>query len=308
MSDRQMTLQELQSGDGAFVREECLRNYKYILNRINNHFGWESDIVYYDRLNQHASDLPGLCKELWNITSLAALKQKISAISSLMTRTRFGGDHEVRSVVRTADRLQHVEVKNAVKKIPDWETDLLPKLQQLASGSGVCGTIAKVFSYGYVLRVGSLFTTKLVDDGISNYLDLDNCKWSVRNQKNRKLLEFSVDPELCKQIPKGTWLLTKGDGEPYCKSARTLKYHGWTLPDNNTIRKSYETWNINKSGRDKNCSDLWHAILGHTPIVAKDFYNHPSKSIKKKLDKVLPIPKNVDEVEMAKIKVIIKKR
>lgn len=303
MSDRQITLTDLQSTDGAIAKDECLRNYRGILNSINKCYGWDQDVLYYDRLNEHAEDLPDICKVLWNITSIASLKQKLSAISSLMTRSRFGKDHNIKKLIRNADRMQYVEVKTVGKKIPDWETDLLPKLKELSKQDGVCGTIAKIFSYGYVLRVGEIFTTTLIDNGISNFLDLDAGKWIVRNQKNGTPKEFDVDPELCKQISRGRWLLRKSDGEQYCKSARTLKYHGWQLPDNHTIRKSYETWNINNSGRDGEQKATWHKILGHTKETAEDYYDHPPKSpskkwvLKKKLDRKIPIHGDVEVIE-----------
>ena len=312
MSDKQITLSELQNSDSAIIRDECLRNYRCILNAINKHYGWDQDVVYYDRLNDHAQELPEICKKLWSMTSIAALKQKLSGISSLMTRSGFGRDHGIRKLIRTADRLQYVEVKNAGKDIPDWETDLLPKLRELAQQENACGIIARVFSYGYALRVGEIFSTRLIDDGISNFLDLDAGKWLVRNQKNGTIKEFDVDPELCSRISRGTWLIRKSDGQPYCKSARTLKYHGWTLPDNHTIRKSYETWNINSSGRDKETSALWHKVLGHSKEVAEDYYDHPKPKpkcvIKKKLDRAVPIHGDVEVVEEAvtKIKPIIR--
>ncbi len=298
MTDRSMTLEDLQHSDAAITTDVTLRNYRTILNKINDHYGWDQDVIYYDRLEEHSKELPDVMKEIWNVTSIAMLKQKLSGISSLMTRTRFGSKHKVKAVIRTADRLQNIQVQRALQPVPDWETVVLPKLKEASVNNDVCGIIARIFSYGYVLRVGEIFTTRLIDDGISNFLDLDNHKWIVRNQKNRKVKEFEVDADLCKSIPRGMWLLRKSDGQPYSRCCRNLGYHDWSLPSNNTIRKSYETWNFNKSKRDEEERNAWHNILGHCPEVAEDYYNHPEE-----VEKPIKVKPKIVKKEKVKIKV-----
>ena len=316
--EQMMTMEQLQASDGEITKQQTYQNYRSILNKVNKHFGWDQDTIHYDKLNEKAYELPSVVKEHWNITSLSALKQKLSALSSLMTRTRFGRDHRVAKIIRNAEREQCVQVQNIGKDIPKWE-DLQKKLVEEGKKDGVVGTVAKIFSYGYVLRVGELFITRLTDDGVSNFLDLDACHWLIRVQKNRKEKEFDVDPELCKKLSRGTWLLRKKDGEPYCKSARTLSYHHWTLPDNHTIRKSYETWNMRESGRKKEEQEKHNTILGHAPRTAEDHYVQepdakiqPIVKIKAKLrvgkgrPKKVPLPKDIEEIEAGKPRPIIK--
>ncbi len=113
------------------------------------------------------------------------------------------------------------------------------------------------------------------DDGVHNFLDLDNNVWTVRIQKNGTIKKFNVNPALCKSLPRGSWLLRKKDGEPFSKSARSLKYHKWSLESNNIMRKSYETWNAHKSGRSPEEKLKWNIILGHTKTTADDYYVKP---------------------------------
>lgn len=272
-----MSRQELQQSEGAIYNKKTLGSYFVILNKINDYFGLERDIIHFDELNKHADEIPGLVKQFWSIRSMAALKQKIGSISSLMNRTGFEEDYPIKQMFRKLDRFESIEATPVEENIPDWETDLLPRLKDYSKDNTICGIIARVFSYGYVLRVSEMFQTRTNrDDGVNNFLDLDNCKWIIRKQKNKTFKSFDVDPELCKTIPRGNWLLSKKDTTPYKQAAWTLYYHGWELPSNTIIRKSFETWNIKNNSEEE--AKEWHKILGHSKIVAHDYYNVPKKT------------------------------
>jgi len=319
MSDRTLTLDELQSSDGAIISDGTFKNYRATLNKVNEHFGWDQDVIHYDKMNGMAKEIAEFIKQKWDIKNYDTLKQKLSGLSSLMTRTGFGRDHCISTLRHNADKHVLVETKLKVQNIPEW-TKLQKELAEHAAGNqnSVTGIIAKIFSYGYVLRVKEIFETTLVDDGIHNFLDLDKHKWLIRNQKNKRIKEFPVPAAMCSGFS-GKWLLKKANGEPYKRTARTLKYHGWTLPNNHDIRKSYETWNCHDSGRNEDERKLWHYILGHSPNTVKAYYDQqalvpvPAPVVKKVTIKTgrpvrTKVPKDVEVVEIAKIKPIIKKR
>lgn len=277
-----MSIDELQKGERAVKSYRTLSSYKAILNQINDSLGLERNIIHFDKLIEHKDQLIDIVKSTWKIRSIVALRQKISAISSLMTRTGFDNEHPVRSLSRKIDRMEITFDNQEPQVIPPWE-EMKEKLIKFADHNrGVAGTIARIFSYGYVLRVREMFMTRVArDDGYHNYLDLDKCVWTIRIQKNGEEKIFDVDPELCKQIPKkSVWLFGKSTGEPYSPGASHLTYHGWVLEDNNTIRKSFETWNCLHSGRSREEQIKWNKILGHSRNV-----NETPKKIKPKIVK-----------------------
>jgi hypothetical protein len=108
-----------------------------------------------------------------------------------------------------------------------------------------------------------------------NWLDLDNLEWYI-NGKSDGLegRHFKIPQELADQLqPLGFYVLCKGNGTQYSDRSQTLGYHGWYLYDNMILRKSYETWNIGKSGRTMEEQEQWHNVLGHSRAVALSYYN-----------------------------------
>lgn len=262
---------ELQKGSYGYTKEKTFNNYRSILNAVNKHFGWESNIIYYDRMDNKAQEIADFIYERYKISNTAQYKQKLSSLSSLMTRTQFGKDHKIKMMVVNANVMLSVADQKIVNHIDDWEL-LQPKLEQLGKEESIRGILARIFSYGYVLRVGEIFKTRIdINNDVDNYLDLNNCKWYIREQKNGTEKTFSVPAELCDSIKKrprkadAVWLLSKVNGKKYSTGAQRLTYrnHNWPLPNNNALRKSYETWNRNRSGRSDEEIEHWHYILGH---------------------------------------------
>lgn len=276
--DRQINIMELQS---TFPKQSTFENYRTILNSVNKNFGWETNVIYYDRMNNMAREIADYIYSNYKITNTAHYKQKMSALSSLMTRSKFGEDHLLKTMVCNANELLSVANNKIQQDIESWET-LQPKLAELGKERSIRGIIAKIFSYGYVLRVGEIFETRIdADNDIDNYLDLDNGKWYIRKQKNGTQKTFSVDKELCDYLNTNckqrcfgaVWLLSKANGTKYLKGCHRLPYHDWNLPCNSDIRKSYETWNRHESGRTEEEKLKWHEILGHTIGTVQTFYD-----------------------------------
>lgn len=267
----------------TYKNTRTFENYRSTLNKVNEHYGWDKDMVYFDRLNNNAKDIAVFIYKVYRILNTEQYKQKMSALSSFMKRTGFDDRNNISMMVKNGDKYLSVVSKENEKLIEDWET-LQPKLKELGQHNSVIGIIARIFSYGYVLRVGEMFETRIDEDnGVDNYLDLKNCRWNIRKQKNGTAKEFDVDPQLCKElldyfdrvnkVVSIKWLLSKSATEKYGQGSHKLRCHGWTLQSNNDIRKSYETWNRHRSGRTEEEKQKWHVILGHSVDTVKKSYD-----------------------------------
>lgn len=272
MTDRQVKMVDLRD---SFKNERTYNNYRAVLAVVNSHYSWTLDVVFYDRMDNRAKEIAELLHTKYRITSTDHFRQKVSIISSLMTRTGFGKDHRIAVLTQNAGSMLSVAKVNKDSLVEEWES-LQPKLVELGKESSVVGIIARIFSYGYVLRVGEIFTTRIKEDnGKDNYLDLENCIWYVRNQKNGLAKTFKVHQELCDSLKGLTseWLLCKADGSKFSPSCQRLPYHGWKLASNTDIRKSYETWNCANKDRSESEKEKWHEILGHSRNTVKAYYD-----------------------------------
>jgi hypothetical protein len=284
---------DIQESEGAIENMATFRNYRGIINKLNDHYGLEKEIVHYDFLIDKATELPEVCCLLWEINNTDALKQKMGSISSIITRAIGTPDHRVKRVTNTVGKNHSVVTKLKFRDIPDWN-ELQPKLREHGKEQSIRGIIALAFSYGYVLRVGEFFDTKIGDDdGINNFLDPVNLRWTIRLHKNGAsgvVREFDVSQEFIDALPrKSGWLLRKKNGLPYQgqnTATRTIKYHGWwmnKLPSNRDIRASFETWNLHEEGRSPEQMAVAHEVLGHTKATAHKYYD-------KTLMPVVPAP------------------
>ena len=287
------TLAEIQDSEGAIEHDATFQNYRSVLNKINVHYGWEKDIIHYELLQEHALELPAVCQELWEINNNDALRQKLSSISSMVTRALGSGDHRIAKLMRTLNKEHSVAVKPQIRNIPEW-TDLQKRLAEYGKENSPRGIIALTFSHGYVLRVAELFDTMVrgFDNGVHNYLNPDTLLWTIRihkNARNGSVRQFSVTPEFIKALPvKAGWLIKKKNGLRYeAQSSRVLKYHDWwqDLPCNRDIRASFETWNLH-SGRPNHESLESHEVLGHTKQTAETHYD---KTLMKKIKVVVKV-------------------
>lgn len=277
-----MSIHEIQSSVRGYANEKTLKNYQSVLNKVNKHYGWDIDIVYFDRMDNNAKEIAKFLYKGYKITNTAQFAQKMAALSSLMKATGFQESNNLTIMVKHAGKFLSVEDTSLPSEIPDWEV-LQPKLVELGKIDNICGIIARIFSYGYVLRSSEIFETRVDEDNdFDNYLDLNGCKWYIRKQKNGTEKIFDVDPELCQSLKANCdrrlptspmWLLCKANGDKYGTGGQRLPYHKWPLPNNNDIRKSYETWNRHRSGRSDSEKMKWHTILGHSKDTVKVYYD-----------------------------------
>lgn len=273
--NRTMSIEELQQSQGAVKTPSSLKNYRSTLNTINKEFGWDKDIIHYDNMNNNAENIAKFINKKWIIKNLESFSAKLSHLGTLMTRTGWGKQHNINTIrnnieTHTKDYYKPDTVK--MPDIPKW-TDLQKKLKELGTENSNRGTVARIFSHGYVLRISELFNTNLINPKSINYLNLETGEWIIRNQKNSRQKKFTIPQELCKTINKGTWLLRKTDTTPYSACNQDLHHLKWPLNNNHTMRKSYETWNRHESGRTEEEKNIWHNILGHSLETVQKYYN-----------------------------------
>jgi hypothetical protein len=173
-----------------------------------------------------------------------------------------------------------VQVKKEIQKqSPDWVTEVIPALDALIKDRGYSRNariVSLLFKYGYVMRIKSIFQTRIHgDDGVNNYLDLENGIYYMRKAKSRHTyMSFEINPDLIPVLksllnPYSEWLLCRDDGQPFSTTYMRLRNTGFDLYDNFTLRKSYETYNNNKPQKER---EYWHIVLNHKPITALKYY------------------------------------
>ncbi len=170
-----------------------------------------------------------------------------------------------------------------------WEV-VKPRLDRLSDENTTNGRIALIYSHGYVLRIAEMYKTKFVDDPNYNYLNTETGEWTVRFYKGdrahlgpelrRPVKSFKINDYLRSVLKHyydtdgNPFLLHKANGKPYRLDRMTKT---WLLPNCQTLRRSYESWNVNKSGRSRDEIWEWHRILGHKPSTVAKYYNRPDE-------------------------------
>ena len=273
------------------INPRTARNYEATIKHVNRYLKIPEDIFNFKMINERfPNDLFEWIatggKGIWKITKLSQLKQKIAQINALMNRFGRGKDHNVNYYYHQLEKMvdyHEIELEEGVpENIPDWH-DLQDQLSDQAGLRSTKGIICLIYAHGYVLRTAELFLTRLVDDGIHNFLDLEKGIWSIRKHKRQHEGDriFEISPLLKNRLKvlKTDWLLTKKNGEPYSDNCYHLTAHGWNdLPPCRIIRHSFETWNRLHSGYTEEQKTYWHTVLGHTSLTAMAHYVDPVKT------------------------------
>lgn len=290
-----------------------MNTYCNAIRSLNKSMGWvkaggEQTVIYYDRMNDQADQIyrMAVCGEGWRecLGKPFTFKNKIAPFTTLM-RAYDNSDFSHKKDERFITLVERItertlppdqEPRSRSESPPPepcfvpnarWEVTL-PRLKELAKNDDAVGRIALVYSYGYVLRIGELHRTKFVDDPLYNFLDLSNCVWTVRYFKGdkdhlpirRPFKVFDVDQELCDILmayydnDDNPFLIHKSFGDPYDSHKMPTS---WPLQNCQELRRSYETWNINDSGRQASEIREWNRILGHTPYTVSKYYNRPEE-------------------------------
>ena len=193
-----------------------------------------------------------------------------------------------------------IDVKPYDKDVPDWE--ILSKIldeQNIKCNSPAGRTVALAYKNHYVLRVGEIFQTSIVDKPEYNFLDTKNLIWYIRASctKNNRDREFPVSQgfidDIQRNISKHGFLIYRKCGLPYMKSCHTMRIAGLLgVPPVSIIRNSFETWNHARTDVDQAEKDRCSMILGHSVQTAICHYTPDllaNKIIIRKKKKIKPV-------------------
>lgn len=277
-----VTLKQYRSVPLQYIRDSytnsgSLRNAIGLLGPLLHHLQLPPDEVQYDVMNRRAEEIIEYIRSRYPTSGIVNQRAYLKKICGILTRTGFGQDHRLNSLVDA--QFPYLQQDGATDVV-SWTGRLLPLLRSASRDSEctpVIRIITSLYAYGYVFRPAQMFSTKVCDDGVSNFLDLQTGRYEIRDQKSQKRMSLVLPQSLLSEIrlhSGSVYLLQKGDGGPF-KSQRCLgfEYHGWNIRyTSRDFRKSYDTWLHNESG--KSAAELMEAdrILGHSTGIAKRYY------------------------------------
>ena len=218
------------------------------------------------------------------IKSKDELTAFIGAIIGAVTRT-LNGEHNPLSTLYAKLRISDIPNPKPEHDAEPWNI-VQGKLYEasLFCSNDFGRMVALIYSHGYVLRVGEIFTTSVKPIPGYNHLDLDTGTWTVTNHKNKARgdRKFTVTQELLQAIkpylnPGCPFMIHKSTLRPY--TIQTLAIIGLTdyLPSNSQLRNSYEEWNWNSSKRNREEKLHWSVnVLGHSEHTVQGYYTSNS--------------------------------
>lgn len=276
--------------DDKGYKAATLKQYKSRVRQLNIGMKWvPHDAVHFDKYNKfYKQIIEWTPSHRASLNSPDKVKTYLKGICSMMTAVNDGNKRHVFGLKVNAlgdDMKPEQEVEQFKQDDHMWP-NVVEKLTEMSvqdSGNITINkcTVALIFSYGYVLRVAELFNTGINDnDECDNYLDLDDCEWTINVHKNASSQgsrTFNVVPDLCAELKKRLvgkkWLLPTPTGISYCPGKHYLKTIGWDYFNNRDLRKSFETWNMHDSGHTKDEQEQWNYILGHHPLTVDKYYD-----------------------------------
>lgn len=261
----------------SYDNEGSLRNAMGLLNPLLHHLQLPPDEVQYDVMNRRAEDIIQYIKGRYPTSGVVNQRAYLKKICGILTRTGFGQDHRLNSLVDA--EFPYVEQDGATDVV-SWTDRLLPLLKSASRDdecTPVIRIIASLYAYGYVFRPAQIFSTRVKDDGVSNFLDLQTGRYEIRDQKSKKKISFILPPDLLAKITPHSgdvYLLQNSRGDCFSSSrCFGFEYHGWKIRHTSRdFRKSYDTWLHNESGKSDAERREADRILGHTTTTAKSYY------------------------------------
>jgi hypothetical protein len=282
-----------------FPSESYYSGCKSLVKKVN---AWLelpiADTVYPQAYEDNYDDIVQLILDNMVIRNHKDLLSKMATLNASM---KFAG-YDDGKFQRLRMQLGNIpiEIKPQDKNVPDWKD--LSKL--LAEKSVNCNSpggriVASAYKHHYVLRVGEIFQTCIVDKPQYNFLDTKNLVWYVRAQctKNNRDREFPVSQNFIDEIlpnvsPHG-FLIYRKCGLPHRKGSHTMRISGLLgVPPVPIIRNSFETWNHARTDVDQAEKDRCSHILGHSVQTAICHYTPDilsNKIIIRKNNKIKPV-------------------
>ena len=257
-----------------------------------------ADTVYPQAYEDNYDDIVQLILDNMVIRNHKDLSSKMATLNASM---KFAG-YEEGKFQRQRMQLSNVpiDIKPHDKDVPIWK-DLSTLIAKKSVNCNSPGgrTVASAYKNHYVLRVGEIFQTCIVDKPQFNFLDTKNLVWNIRAQctKNNRDREFPVSQAFIDEIlgnvsPHG-FLIYRKCGLPFKKNCHTMRISGLTgIPPVSIIRNSFETWNHARTDIDQDEKDRCSRVLGHTVQTAIMHYTPDilsKKIIIRKNKKIKPV-------------------
>jgi integrase len=273
--------EQLQS---KYTNYRSYRNGLSLLRAVNRHLAVLPDDHVYPRLyKDRAEDVVAFLLEKYKLPTPAAKRTKILEFGGIYSRIVDKNAHNPYRVL--AEKVLHeegpadptgLEVEPSTPP-PNWSelVTLFDKYRASSESSYITRVLCTLYRHGFVLRPEQIFHTSLVETD-QNWMDLDGCKYTVRNQKNKQRTTVAVPKALCADlkalIEEGqTWLIPRRDGSMYRAPVQPREY-GWPedLPPCRLSRSSFRTY-LKTLGPEANES-YWNRVLGHSQSTAEIYY------------------------------------
>lgn len=263
-------------------------NTKSTLKRINELMGYEPVLeVHYLK---YVKNFEMVCNKMLTsgfAKSKTDILHKLNAIVGIVTRFK-NDPTELRQKIMelkldTTGELPDAQPQNNARP---WSEMLKLFQHEIDTNKNRFAKIMCVcFKHGYVLRCGEIYDTTTGEGRprtASNFLDLNSKTWTITEHKTGALgqRKFPVTKEFVDELRKyidtpDFLLIYKSTFAPYTTHLlSSIDIDSFT---NNEARNSYEEWNWRNSGRTLTEKKFWsEKVLGHSEIVAKQFYTRHS--------------------------------
>ena len=261
---------------------------KAIINQINEHFGWEREMMFIREYEKHYDEIVKFILSHYTIRDPTQLGAKMAHLIYVMKLMGHVGQFDLK---QKGLYLLNIENNPKQRDFDPWETILERIDKEMECVKSLGGyMILLCYKHGYPLRIGDIVSTTINPTEDLNYLDLDNRVWHIlaARTKNRRARNFEVTQEFCDQVRKnihdGGYMVCRNNGVPY-KSLPTMHLLGVEGLKVVEMRNSYETWNYARTdiSEEEKC-EISKRVLGHSPATARAYYTPLVNDLQKSIE------------------------
>ncbi len=261
---------------------------KALINQINEHFGWEREMMFIREYEKHYDEIVKFILDHYTIRDTTQLGAKMAHLIYVMKLMGHVGQFDVK---QKGLYLLNINQNPKQRDYDSWDKMLERIEQEMNCVKSLGGfMILLCYKHGYPLRIGDIVSTSINPTEDFNHLDLDNRVWNIlaARTKNRRARSFEVTQEFCddvrKYIHSSGYLVCRNNGQPY-KSLPTMYLLGVEGLKVVEMRNSYETWNYARTdiSDDEKC-EISKRVLGHSPATARAYYTPLVNDLQKSIE------------------------
>ena len=226
-----------------FTSDSYYRTTHSIVNKINNHFGWEESILPILKYEDHFDEIMRYLVDTYVIHRKETLTAKLSAITHPLKIIGYTGH-----LLNMRSHLKKINIPDNSNTYIEWD-EIVKILETNIYNCRHPGgkIIALTYKYGYLLSISEITKTKIDNrEKTLNYLDLDDKIWYIVGDinKNKPERQFNVNVEFIDLVRKlirvgSSWLISKKAGNPYTSpvAMKHLNLSGFTI---NQVKRALE--------------------------------------------------------------------